>query len=299
MKDQIAFIGLGKMGFPLAHHLLEAGYPLAVYNRSKEKADPLVKKGASLLNSPREALQHASIVITMVSNDAALEEIVYGPQGFGQALKEGDIHLSMSTIAPAMSRRLEAYHQERKAFYVAAPVMGRPEAAKERKLWTAVAGNSQAKQKVRPLLELMTQQVFDFGEQAEQANVTKLLCNFLIFSAIESLAEALTLAEKSQIDVQSFWALISQTLFACPVYKIYGQVIVDQNYEGGDFKMSLGYKDLHLLLELAHETKTPLPFAHLLSDRFVSALAKGHENLDTPAFTLGVREAAGLPVKEL
>ncbi len=295
MKESISFIGLGKMGLPMARHLLEGGYPLYVYNRSKEKAEPLLKEGASLLDSPKEALQKASIVVTMLSNDQAIEEVVYGKQGLSETLKEGDIHLSMSTISPDISRRLEDFHLEKKAYYVAAPVLGRPEVAQNRKLWIVTAGAQEAKQRVAPLLHLIGQGVFDFGEKAYRANSVKLLCNFLIFTAMEALAETITLARKNDIDDSQLWSLISQTLFACPTYQNYGPLIIHPQKDKGDFQTSLAFKDVSLLLNMAAESQTPMPFASFMSERFLTNLAQGREKWDVYfALAKSIQESAGL-----
>ncbi|WP_068470959.1 NAD(P)-dependent oxidoreductase [Candidatus Protochlamydia phocaeensis] len=294
MKESVSFIGLGKMGFPMAHNLLKAGFPLKVYNRSIHKADPLLKEGAQLLNSPKEAFETSSLLMTMLANDDAVEEIVYGPQGIGERLKEGCIHLSMSTISPETSRKLQEFHQKKGAIYLAAPVLGRPEAAEAKKLWIIVAGEEQAKTRVRPLLDCLGQGVLDFGEDPSQANIVKLLCNFLIFSTIEALAEISALAKKNQISQEPLWDLISNKLFACPVYQTYGKIIASQNFATGDFKMKLGLKDMRLVQDLAKASQAPMPLASLLCDRLLVGLAKGRESLDSSGLALVAWEEAGL-----
>lgn len=298
-KEKIAFIGLGHMGFPLAQILLQVGYPLSVYNRSKTKADSLIKEGAKLLDSPKQALEVTSIVVTMVTDDAALEQLVWGADGLGQALKAGDIHVSMSTVSPEMSRRMEDFHRERNAFYLAAPVLGRPEAVRNKKLWILLAGNSSAKSRVKPILEHLGQGIFDFGENAEKANAVKIFCNFLLFSAMETLAETLVLGKKCQIDTEQLLNLFSQALFPCATYQNYGKLIAQTDVDTGDFKTSLGFKDVMLLLKMAQEFKCPMPAALQISDRFLGNLAMGRENWDLYySLAKSVNEAAGLSPRE-
>lgn len=200
MRENISFIGLGSMGTPMARNLLQEGFPLWVYNRSSNKTDELVKEGAHLLHYPGEALEKASFVITMLSNDQALEDIIFGSNGLGEKLKKGTTHISMSSISPKMSKQLTEYHHEKGADFIAAPVFGRPNAASAKKLWILVAGSADGKKKVHPILESMGQKIFDFGEEPEKVSLIKLAGNFLILSAIEAMGEAFTLLEKSGID---------------------------------------------------------------------------------------------------
>src|SRR5438067_7918805 len=151
MSEQIGFIGLGNMGQPMAGSLLQAGYTLTVYNRTESKAEPLIAKGAKLARQPGEAVQPGGIVVSMVANDQALEEIVMSP-GFLERLGSGGIHLSMSTVSPFTARKLAEIHAKQGSTYLAAPVFGRPDAAAAQKLWICVAGPQAAKERVQPLL---------------------------------------------------------------------------------------------------------------------------------------------------
>jgi 3-hydroxyisobutyrate dehydrogenase-like beta-hydroxyacid dehydrogenase len=136
--------------------------------------------------------------------------------------------------------------------------------------------------------------VYDFGEDPGAANIVKLSGNFLIASAMEAMAEALTLAEKNGINRASVADMLGQTLFACPIYQNYGKAIAQQRYEPAGFNLSLGLKDIDLVLQTAASTTVPMPLASILHDRFLSALAKGREELDWAAIALSVSEDAGL-----
>ncbi len=200
MQETIGFIGLGNMGLPMAMNLLESGYKLRVYNRTPEKAAPLLQKGAEVVDRPAAAVEAGGTVITMLANDAALESVVLGETGILSELGADGVHISMSTIAPATAEKLVEHHTQQRSHYIAAPVFGRPDAAAARKLWIALAGDAATKAKVRPILDQLGQEIFDFGEVPSAANVVKLSGNFLIISAIEAMGEAFTLAEKNGVD---------------------------------------------------------------------------------------------------
>jgi 3-hydroxyisobutyrate dehydrogenase-like beta-hydroxyacid dehydrogenase len=294
MSDVIGFVGLGSMGLPLATNLLESGYQLRVYNRTAAKAQSLVEKGAIAVDSPADVVEAGGIVITLLSNDQALEEVVLGKQGLLSTLTADSIHLSMSTVAPATAQKLAAQHSQQGAHYLAAPVFGRPDAVVARKLWLTLSGNDAAKVRVRPLLEKVGQGIFDFGEDVGAANVVKLAGNFLIISAIEAMAEAFTLAEANGVDRTQIANLFGQTLFACPIYQNYGRMIAQQQYEPAGFKLSLGLKDVTLALQTAKASQMPMPLASLLHDRLIAAVANGKGDIDWTGLALTASEEAGL-----
>ena len=294
MNEVISFIGLGSMGLPIAMNLLESGYNLRVYNRTAQKAQPLVEKGAELVSNPADVVEPGSIAISMLANDQAVEEVVLGENGILEKLGSGGVHISMSTVSPTTAEKLAQQHQQQGSHYLAAPVFGRPDAAAARKLWICLSGNAAAKERALPLLNVLGQKVFDFGEQVGAANVVKLSGNFLIVSAIEAMAEAFTLAQKNGIERSQVAELIGQTLFACPIYQNYGRLIAQEQYEPAGFKLSLGLKDVELTLQTAKESQMPMPLASLVRDRLISAVAKGRGDIDWTGLALGVSEEAGL-----
>lgn len=297
MAGSIGFIGLGRMGSAIAGNLLKADFTLQVYNRTPEKAAALVAQGAKLAHQPSDTTQPGGIVITMLANDQALEDIVDGDQGLVEGLGPGGIHLSMSTVSPRLARRLAEQHRRSGVEYVAAPVFGRPEAADARKLWICLSGSAMAKQRVHPILDSIGQGTFDFGEDPAAAHVVKLAGNFLLASAIESLAEVLVLGEKNGIDQSRLADMLGSTLFACPAYQTYGRAIAQQRFRPAGFTVELGLKDIDLVLQTAADSTTPLPLAGLLHDRFLAAVAKGRGELDWSSVWLESAENAGLSVE--
>jgi 3-hydroxyisobutyrate dehydrogenase-like beta-hydroxyacid dehydrogenase len=294
MNEEIGFIGLGHMGQPMALSLLKAGFKVKVYNRTPEKAKDVVAAGAEQVGHPSDAVTAGGIVITMVANDQALEDVVHGDGGFGDKLGSGGIHLSMSTVSAETSRKFAAYHQQQGSHYVASPVFGRPEAAAAQKLFVLSSGAREAKERVKPLQEAMSQQVFDIGEDPGGANIIKLGGNFMIMAAMEAMAESFNLAEKNGIDRELAAKVYASTLFNCTVYKGYGQMIAKKKFEPAGFKLKLGLKDCNLVLREAEDKKTPMPLASLLHDRLLSSTAKGRENQDWAALTRIASEEAGL-----
>jgi 3-hydroxyisobutyrate dehydrogenase-like beta-hydroxyacid dehydrogenase len=294
MTATIGLIGLGSMGLPMAENLLKSGYKLRIYNRTIAKAQPLVDQGAQAVGCPSEAVESDGIAITMVANDAALEEITLGKTGLAEKLGVGGIHLSMSTVSPATAEKLAEHHRQRGAAYIACPVFGRPDAVAARKIWICLSGRSAAKEQVTPILEALSQGIFDFGEAVGAANVVKLTGNFMIMSAIESMAEAFALAEKNGIDRTKIAELFGQTLFACPIYQNYGRMIASQTYEPAGFKLSLGLKDVTLALQTAQVNQMPMPLASLLHDRLLASVAQGRSEMDWTALALKASEEAGL-----
>lgn len=291
---ELGFIGLGSMGHPMAENVLKAGYTLRVWNRSKAKADDLVAKGARVVERPADVVNPDGVVITMVADDAALEQIVLGPDGIGEKLGPGGIHISMSTISPATSARLNDLHRKKGATYIAAPVFGRPDAAAAKLLFVLCAGPAQACNMVQPILEAMGQKVFLLGENPAHPNIIKLSGNFMIMAVIEAMAEAMTLGEKHGVPREKTIEVLTQSIFPAPLFINYGKQIASHTYEPARFKLSLGLKDANLVLATAGSVHVPMPLASLMQARYQTAMAKSRGNLDWTAAALNVSEDAGL-----
>lgn len=276
----IGFVGLGAMGSAIAANLLKAHHRLAVYNRSPDKAQSLVAAGATLADSPASAARNATAVISMLADDAATEAVVFGPHGLLAGLPKGGVHVSMSTISVALSKKLEAAHADAGQYFVAAPVLGRPDAAAAAKLFIALAGAPEARAIVKPLLEHVGQRVTEVGDDASSAHLLKLIANFMIASAIETLGEATALARKGDLDLAAMLDFLTNATFAAPVYKIYGPLIAEARYEPAGFKLPLGQKDNRLVLEAAQAHGVKLPIAELSRERFIKARELGWDERD-------------------
>jgi 3-hydroxyisobutyrate dehydrogenase-like beta-hydroxyacid dehydrogenase len=278
----VGFIGLGNMGEPMARGLIKDGHRIGVYNRTRSRAEKFRREGAIVVGTPLEASRN-EVVITMLSDDRAVEETVFGADGILSAALPGVIHVSMSTISVSLSARLTEAHAAAGQQYVAAPVFGRPAAAAQ--LTIIAAGIDHAVERCRPIFESLGQKTFVVGDEPSSANLVKLAGNFLIASAVESLGEAFTLARKSGIDPGQFLEILTGSLFPAPVYKTYGGLIAQGKYEPPGFKLSLGLKDVNLALAAAQSRNAPMPVASLIRDRLTSAIARGYGDLDLAALT--------------
>jgi len=291
---KIAFIGLGNMGSHMAGHLLGAGHGVTVWNRTLSKADELGSKGAKVAKSAGEAAREAEVVITMLADDFAVESAVLHAGGVLDSLPKNATHISMSTISVALSKKLAEEHAKRGQQYITAPVFGRPEAAEAGKLFVVAAGEKAALERCKPLLEALGQRVFVIGDKPEMANVVKLSGNFLIASVIESLGEAIALTRKYGIDPHQYVEFLTNSMFAAPVYKTYGNLIADEKYRPAGFKLRLGLKDIRLALAAAEAVDAPLPFASDIRDHMLTAIARGMDDMDWSATAKLAAEDAGL-----
>ena len=289
----IGFIGLGAMGLPMARNLIEGGFKLRIYNRTKSKADELIKLGAEVVDSPAAAAADG-IVVTMLANDAALAEIVTGKDGIGNALGQNGIHLSMSTISPQLARELAEFHAQSGADYVASPVSGRPDAAAAKQLTMWVSGSKAAKERMMPVIAAMGRGSSDVGEDPAAGHIAKLAANILVLNTIEILSEVLTFTEQSGLDPQVFADAITSTMFAAPIFKTYGDILASGKLPDPGFKLSLALKDMNLALNVGETAQVAMPVVSVLRDRLLVNMAKGRGDLDATVLQQSVREDAGL-----
>jgi len=291
---KVGFIGLGNMGSAIARNLIKAGHDLTVYNRTQSRAEQFASLGARIAGTPGEAAADVEVLITMLADDVALEGVIFEPGKVIQVLSDNALHISMSTISVALSRRLAEAHRERNQHYIAAPVFGRPDVAAAGKLFIVAGGPSEPIERCQPLFEAIGQKTFRSGEEAHAANAIKLAGNFIITTVIESLAEAFAFGRKSGVDPHTFLDILTNSLFPGPVYQTYGSIIASERYEPPGFKLPLGLKDNRLLLAAAEEATVPMPIASLVHDRFVTALARGLGESDWSAIARISYDNAGL-----
>ena len=281
------------MGLPIARNLLRAGHELTIYNRTRSKAEALAPEGARVADSLAEACT-LEVVITMLADDAAVEQTAFGDGGLVNTLASGGVHLSLSTISTALSRRLTKAHTARGQSFIASPVFGRPDAAEAARLVVVAAGLAEAIARVRPLLEAIARKVFIIGSEPYSANAVKLAGNFLIASTLETLSEAFTLARKSGVEPAKFLEILNGAFFQSPIYENYGKIILAEKFSPPGFALRLGLKDVRLVLAAAEEAAVPMPVASVIRDHFVSGVARGWGDMDWAALAKVVAEDAGL-----
>jgi len=292
---KVGFIGLGQMGAGMAGNLLKAGHEVTVYNRTRAKAEALVKRGAKEAATIANACG-GDAVFTMLSNDDAVELVVFGENGILESLPAGAIHISSSTISVGLAERLATAHAGVRQGFVAAPVFGRPEVAAAGKLYVLAAGERQAVQTTAPLLDAIGQKTFVVSETPKAAYLVKLSGNFLIGSVIEALGEAIAFVGKGGIDARQYVDILTSTLFDAPIYKTYGTLLAAGKFEPAGFAAPLGQKDIRLVLAAAENLRVPMPIASLLRDRFLTLLANGGDKLDWSAIGALATKDAGAAI---
>jgi 3-hydroxyisobutyrate dehydrogenase-like beta-hydroxyacid dehydrogenase len=285
----IGFIGLGQMGAAIAGNLLKQNHSLTVWNRSPEKAQPLVEAGARQAGSPMEAAAAGEIVFTMLADDRAVEAVTFGEDGILSS-GNGPIHVSLSTISLGLAGRLEEAHRGR---YVSAPVFGRPAVAAQGKLFVVAAGPAEAIETCRPALEAVGQRAFLAGDRPSEANVVKLCGNFMIMAVIESLAEAMTLAGAHGVAKDKLLEVLTGSLFGAPIYHTYGQLLVEGRYRPAGFAAPLGLKDMNLVSAAATDAVVPMPLLSLVRDRLLSTIAREGQDIDWAGAAKTVADMAG------
>ena len=279
---KLGFVGLGRMGSAMAANLVRAGHEVTVFNRTPGKSSALIALGAHEAATLAGACS-GEMVITMLADDAAASHIALDSGGLVENLPKGAIHLSMSTISVALSKRLAQAHAQAGQRYAAAPVFGRPDMAAAAKLFIVCAGDAATIDACEPLFRAVGQKAFPIGTEPAAANLVKLSGNFLMASSIEALGEAVALISKAGIDPHAYIEFLTSTVFNVPAFKTYGGLIAQGKFEPAAFAAPLGFKDIRLALAAAESLRVSMPLASLLHDRFLRLLANGGEHLDWSA----------------
>ncbi len=280
----VGFIGLGAMGSAMAANLAKAGHAVRAWNRSSDAEKAI--EGVTMVASPAEAFQ-TEAVFTMLSDDPAIRSVLLEPGVLDRA-REGLVHVVTSTISVAFAAELAEAHAQAGVGYVSAPVLGRPDVAKDGQLNILAAGKLEAVATVRPLLDVLGKKVWDMGEVPARANAAKIAANMMITMAIEALAEAAVLTEASGLPRAAFFELILGTLFSGRSYESYSAKIAGDDYEPG-FKARLGLKDLSLAAAAAQAAGRTLPMLGAVRGRMAEAVEAGCGDKDWSAmagFTL-------------
>jgi len=288
---RVGMIGLDQMGHAFAVNLVEDGHQVFVFDR-----DP---KRTAEVPGARAAVQLADlaacdVVLTSLPDDDALAAAALGPEGLAAILSPSAVHISTSTVTPTMSRRAAEEHARHRQDYVAAPVLGNPDFARERKLFVLAAGPPSALEKVRPLLEHLGQRLFVIGEDAALANLVKLAANVLTATTLECMGEVLALLRKGGVAGHVAFDVLTNSLFDSRVHKTYGGKIVEEHYSLPGLAVPLAIKDLRLALAEAEREAVPMPAASLVHDRLVAMMARGWSDLDWSALGLLAAVDAGL-----
>lgn len=295
MAADVAVVGTGGMGSGVAANLLGAGYEVAVWNRDRSKAEPLVEAGAVAIERPGDVFAAAPVVFSVLADDAAVREVTLSGEALGQA-SEGSVHVNLATISPDLAEEAAAVHARLGVGYVAAPMFGGVPVARAGALNIVAAGAPALIEQVRPFLEAVSAKVWLVGEQPRQANVVKVAGQVLIASAIQSMSEAVSIVERGGIDARTVVELFTSTITPGPVYSSYGGLIAAEKYVPAGFTPVLGRKDVDLARAQAASTGLRLPMGDLLSGLLTEAIGAGHERDDwaSLADVQRHRETAGI-----
>jgi len=291
---RIGLVGLGRMGQGMGARLLSGGHELLVYNRTSGKSVDLEKAGAQVASTVAAACKDREIVISMVADDAALNEVTLGSGGIRGSLAKDAVHVAMGTHSAGVIQALAAAHAEKGQAFVAAPVLGRPDAAAAGQLVIVAAGPPAAVKKCEPAFSVMGRKTVEAGSAPEAALAIKLANNFVLGCAIETMAEGFALVRKYGVNPQVFYDVMTEGLFAAPAYKVYGKLMVDSSYDKPGFTTRLGLKDIKLALAAAELVNVPLPSGSVVRDRLVGAIAHGDGDKDWAVLGREQARACGL-----
>jgi 3-hydroxyisobutyrate dehydrogenase-like beta-hydroxyacid dehydrogenase len=291
---RVGFIGLGRMGQGMGQRIAGGAHDLLVYNRTRGKTADLEKAGAKVAASVAGACGDRDVVITMLTDDAALNDVALAPGGILDSIAGRTVHVAMGTHSAGNIQALAAAHAARGQAFVAAPVLGRPDAAAAGQLVIVAAGPAGALQTCNPLFQLMGRKTFEAGPNAESALAIKLANNFVLGCAVQTMAEAFSLVKKYGVQPQIFYDVITEGLFAAPAYKVYGTLIVDQAYDRAGFTTLLGLKDIKLALAAGELAGVPLPSGSIVRDRLIGAVAHGDGQKDWSVLAREQERACGL-----
>ncbi len=274
----VTVVGTGAMGAPVARNLLAAGHEVAIWNRDPARAEPLVEQGAARVPDLREVFARG-VVLSALADDAAVRAVFLDSEAL-PAAPAGAVHVNLATISPSLAREAAAVHADHGVGYVAAPMFGRVAVAEAARLNIVTAGQPDDIARVEPLLNAIAARTWPLGDDPARANTVKLAGNLLIASAIQSLAEAVSLAERGGVEADRLIEILTSTILPGPVYTSYGDLIARAQYEPAGFTVPLGRKDIDLARAHAADHDLRLPTADLLSTLLTETIAAGRSHQD-------------------
>jgi 3-hydroxyisobutyrate dehydrogenase-like beta-hydroxyacid dehydrogenase len=295
MIKTISYLGLGTMGGGMASNLLKAGFELTVWNRSVEKCEPFARKGARVGGNPADAVRDVDLVMYMLSDDQAIEEVVFGAKGILSGIKEGQIVIDMSTVLPATSLREEEAYAKRGVDFLDAPVFGSKSESANAKLWIMAAGNKAIFEQVKPVLEHLGQTVHYFGKNGNAAAM-KLVGNLIVALELEALSEGLVLAQKAGLDLNTVMEVVKVADFRSPLLVSNGQNILKRDFSTS-FALRLMLKDAGLIEKFGESLRSPIPALRVVEKHLDSAVTLGFGDENASAVIKALEKEAAVEVK--
>jgi 3-hydroxyisobutyrate dehydrogenase-like beta-hydroxyacid dehydrogenase len=295
MIKEISYLGLGTMGNGMASNLVKAGYQLSVWDRTAAKCEPFARKGARAATTPAEAVRDADLVMYSLSDDTAIEEVVFGEKGILSAIAAGQIAVDMSTVLPATSLREEEAYAKRGADFLDAPVFGSKNESAKAKLWVLAAGKKEVFEKVKPVLEKLGQTVHYLGKNGN-ATAMKLVGNLMVALELEALAEGLVLARKAGLDLKTVMEVVKVADFRSPLLIDNGDNILKRDFSTY-FSLQLMLKDANLIQQFSQSLNSPIPALRVVQKNLEDAVALGFGKENASALIKAVESEAGVEVK--
>ncbi len=281
---QVAVVGLGNMGLPIAERILEAGFPVSVFNRSPGREVP----GATLLGAAREALAHADICVTSLADDDAVDAVILGEDGILAHARAGTLLADMTTISVDASRRIADAAHARGVDYIRAPISGNPAAIRSGKAVIFVSGTTASAARAEPVLQAITPTVRYTGE-GELARVLKLVLQVLIGGTAELLAEALLLGESAGLDRATLLETIGASVIGSTFVGYKTPPLLADDYSA-TFTTKMMRKDIDLVLDLAGGNGVELPVTEELRSLLAASSSAGHADEDFVSLLLYLKE---------
>jgi 3-hydroxyisobutyrate dehydrogenase-like beta-hydroxyacid dehydrogenase len=291
---KVGFIGLGRMGTVMARRLLDGGHQVGAYNRTADKLKALTDAGAVALGSFSEAARFGDAVFTMLADDSAVIDVVSRPGGLKETLPRGGVHICAGTHSVAAMQTLKALHDEAGQILIATPMLGRPEVVSSGQAGMVLGGKPEAVKHLMPLFAAIARRTFEAGPDPVAAAAIKIANNFVLGCAIEAMGEGFALIRKYQVEPDVFYDVMTDGLFACSAYKVYGKIIADERYLPAGQRAILGLKDADLALAAAGAVGVPLPSGNVWRDRLVGAVAHGEAEHDWAVMAKDQSRASGL-----
>jgi len=295
MIKKISYLGLGTMGSGMASNLLKAGYTLTVWDRTSTKCEPFARKGARVAQTPADAVRDTDLVLYSLSDDNAIEEVVFGEEGILSAIGAGQIAVDMSTVLPATSLREEEAYAKRGVDFLDAPVFGSKNESANGKLWVLAAGKKDVFEKVKPVLEKLGQTVHYLGKNGN-ATAMKLVGNLIVALELEALAEGLVLARKAGLDLRTVMEVVKVADFRSPLLVSNGENILKRDFSTY-FALQLMLKDANLIQQFSESLSSPIPALRVVQKHIRDTVELGFGKENASAMIKALEKQAGVEAK--
>jgi 3-hydroxyisobutyrate dehydrogenase-like beta-hydroxyacid dehydrogenase len=295
MIKKISYLGLGTMGSGMASNILKAGYQVAVWDRTAEKCEPFARKGARVAKTPADSARDTDLVMYSLSNDEAVEKVVFGEDGILSAIGAGQIAVDMSTVLPVTSLREQEAYAKRGVDFLDAPVFGSKNESAKGKLWVLAAGKKEVFEIVKPVLEKLGQTVHYLGKTGN-ATIMKLIGNLIVALELEALAEGLVLAQKAGLDLKTVMEVVKVADFRSPLLVSNGENILKRDFSTY-FALQLMLKDANLIRKFSDSLSSPIPALRVVQQNLEDAVDLGFGKENASALIKALEKKAGVEVK--